>query len=284
MQQRQIVFGLLAPADENAAEAVHPTVRPLHDPTPRLIPCLPLERLSLLPPCLDVGREAELRDEGADLVVVIAFIHTHPLRRVGAGPGAFGVVGDTLQRGFDQLHVVAVGAVHRYPDRDAVGLDQQAALDAPFGPVGRVFPGLFPPRGVPWSCTRPYSATTSRCLSSRRRPSDPSPTGPGRRPPSPSVGSGRGRWNRGRSGWRRGPSTDSRCGARRGWPPCRRGRGWAVCRRRRDAGSPAAGSTRRCSPRDRPECSIGLPPARVPWPALTERSCPGNNVSCTLRL
>src|SRR6266542_2208679 len=112
MKQRDIVLGLLAPADEDPAEAVHPAMRALHHPTPRLRARLPLERLRLLPPRTDAG-----------------------------------------QRLAAELHVVAVGAVDRQAHRDAVGLDQEAALGTLFGAVGGVFPGLFPPRGVPWSCT-----------------------------------------------------------------------------------------------------------------------------------
>jgi hypothetical protein len=163
------------------------------------------------------------------------------------------------------FHVGAVGPFHGHADGDALSFDQQAALDALLGAVGGVFARLFPPRAAPWSCSRPCSARTSRSPSTRRRPPGLPPTSPGKHPRAPSAGSGRGRWTRGRSGWRPGPSTGSRCGARRGWPPCRCGRGWGACRRRRGGCSPARGSIRRWPPTGHQEYSTGPEQTAEPW-------------------
>src|SRR5882672_11337153 len=43
VQEREVVLRLLLPTHQDAAEAVHPRVRPLHDPTPRLEPSTLLE-------------------------------------------------------------------------------------------------------------------------------------------------------------------------------------------------------------------------------------------------
>src|SRR5215469_1261983 len=231
MQQGDVVLGLLAPTYEDAAKAVHPTVGSLHHPTPRLLPGPTLEGPGLFAARADVGREPELLHDLPYFVEVIAFVQTQPLRFLDAGLGPVGVGRYALQGGAGQFHVVAVGPVHGHADGDALGLDQQAALDALLGPIRGVLARLFPPRGAPWSCTRPSTATTSRCLCSRRRSSGRPPTSSGRRRPPPILGSGRGPWTRGRRWWRPGLSTDSRCGGRRGWPPCRSGRPFAAARR-----------------------------------------------------
>src|SRR5262252_4442571 len=138
----------------------------LHHPAPRLLTRLPLDGLRLLALRGDVRREGELPGGLADFVIGVALVQAQVLfagrLRVGAWDG------NTLQRLPDQLHVGAVGAVYGQADRDAVGLDHQAALDALFGAVGGVLARLFPPRGVPWSCTRPCSARTSRSPSGSR--------------------------------------------------------------------------------------------------------------------
>src|SRR5207248_4593277 len=130
-----------------------------------------------------------------DLVEVVALVQAHPLR---LGLGRLGPTdGDAADRLPSHLEVVAVGPVHRHPDGDAMALGQQAPLDPALATIRGVFARLFPPQGVPWSCTRPSPARTSRSPSARRtpvvRPSKAS--GTRRRPPTP--GTGRGPWTRG---------------------------------------------------------------------------------------
>src|SRR6516164_3502044 len=246
MQHSNVVGGFLTPPDENTAEAIHPTMGPFHNPAPRFIASLAFDLLGFLTPRLDMGCETEFLEQLTHLIIVIPLIHTHAVRLLRGGLGAYD--GNTLQRCFDQLHVVAVGAVDGQPHGNALPLDQQAAFDALLGAIGGVFARLFPPRGVPWSCTRPCSTNSSRCLSSSRIPAT-LPSTSGRRPrPQPTVGSGHGRWTRGKRPWHRALSTDSQCGARRKWHPYRHGREWAACRRQRDGCSRGA------------ESAIGSPP------------------------
>src|SRR4051795_8702307 len=98
MEHCDIVVGLLVPANEDATEAVHPTMGALHHPAPGFEPRAALDRLRLLAPRSDVGGEAELHDEVADLVVVIALVQAQALSLRARGPRAFGVGGDALQR------------------------------------------------------------------------------------------------------------------------------------------------------------------------------------------
>jgi len=169
-----------------------------------------------------------------NFVIVIAFVQTQTLRLLRRGCGPFGWY--AVQRGLDQLHVIAVGAVYRQSYWDAIGLDQQAAFDTLFGPVRRVFACLFPPREVPWLCTRPCSPRTSRCPLSRRRPTARLPTWLERRQPRPIAGSGRVQWTRDRRAWHRVLSTGSQCATQTRWPPYRPDRGFAVGLRQSDAG------------------------------------------------
>src|SRR5262249_56593187 len=82
MQQGNIVLGLLAPADQDAAETVHPTVRPLYHPTPRLGTRLPFHLLRLVLFRRDMGCEAELVRDVLHLVIGVAQVQAQPLRLV----------------------------------------------------------------------------------------------------------------------------------------------------------------------------------------------------------
>src|SRR5713226_3482326 len=207
-------------------------MRPFHDPTPRFPTRCSLDPLGLWSLGGDVHGEAKLLEGLSDLFIRVPFIQTQVLlvflgdyRPLDRNAG---------QRLFDHLHVGAVGPVYGQPDRNAVALDQQAALGAFLGSVGGVFARLFSPRGVPWSCTRPCSATASRCPSGPHIPATPSSTAPRRPPQRPTPESGRAPWTPGRTWWRPALSTGNRCAARTRWHPCRPGRGCVAVHRRSD--------------------------------------------------
>src|SRR5438105_4963516 len=174
-------------------------MRPLHHPTTSLVPSFPPQRLGLFAPGTDVCGEPELREQLPHRVVVVPLVQTHPLRLIGARLGAFD--GDTLDGRSGHLEVVAVGPVHGHADRDAMALDQEAPLDPQFGSIGRVFARLFPPQGVPWSCTRPCSTRTSRSPSVGRTPAVRPSRVSGTHRLAPTPGTGRVRWNLGRGPW-----------------------------------------------------------------------------------
>src|SRR5678816_1466922 len=74
MQKAQIVARFLVPADQDASETIHPTMRAFHHPAPRFETGLLLEGLGFFPACPDVGSEAKLLQEVSNFVIVIAFI------------------------------------------------------------------------------------------------------------------------------------------------------------------------------------------------------------------
>ena len=142
-QKREIIAPVLVPADPHALEASHPTMRALHDPPAGLEAGLLRERLGLCPPRPDVGRAAELSQQLADLVVVIALVQAHPVRRRQGGRRA--LEREARARRLDHLDVIPL----RPLDGEATGDAAAVGEDAPFGAnlpaLGRRLAHLFPP-------------------------------------------------------------------------------------------------------------------------------------------
>ena len=213
MKKGDVVVRGLVPAHQNAPKAVHPTVSALHHPTPGFESGLPFDSLGLFAPAPDVGREAELFQGPAHLIKVVTLVQAQTLRMLRSRRRS--LHREAVHRGPHQLHVVAVGPIHRQPHRNAPGLGQQAALDPGLAPVGRVGTGFSPrPRGT-WSWPRSYSANSSPDPSIHRNVPTPSAIVPGtpRRRPIPESADGP--WSRSKCRWHPRPSTGSRCAARR---------------------------------------------------------------------
>src|SRR4051794_25131151 len=198
MEHGDIVFGLLVPADENTTEPIHPTVGTLHHPTSGFCARVPFGLLPFFAFGWNVRGEVELFGQLLHFVTDIRLVQAQPLGLRRRRFGSFD--GNAFESLLDQFSIGPVGAVHGQSHRNALGLDQHTPFDALLGAIGGVFARLFPPRGVPWSCTRPGSARTSRSLSSRRTPSSPLPTSTERLLAPPKVESGHGRWNSDKSG------------------------------------------------------------------------------------
>src|SRR5438128_6823461 len=226
MKHSDVVFDFLVPANENAPKPIHPTVRPFYHPAARFGAGISFEFLGFLAASANVSRETKLLNDFSNLIKVITFIHAHAL--LFSRCRLRGLDRHALDGGLDHFHIVAVGAVHGHAHRNPFGLDQQAAFDALLGAIGGVFPGLFPPRGELWSCSRPCSTTTSRCLGVHRRPANWPSTWSERRRLGAILGNGRAPWSPDKSGWHRGPSIGNRCEAQTKWLPCTRGQVFAV--------------------------------------------------------
>ena len=111
MKQGQIIFWLFVPPNEQAAKAVHPRMTAFRHPTPRFEARFSLDGLSFFPARANMGRKAELMQDVAHLIIVIAFIQTYPLRLV---LGRLGMLeDDALDRRTQQLHIVTIGARQR---------------------------------------------------------------------------------------------------------------------------------------------------------------------------
>src|SRR5262245_40618056 len=217
MQKAQIVAHFLVPPDQDAPEAIHPTVCAFYHPPPGFAPRLCLQRLGFFPPCPDVGGEAKLLQEVSHLVIIVAFIQAQPLRRVGGWIGP--LHSHTLDGLPSHLEILAVRTVHREPERHAATVGEEAALGAVLAAVRGVLAHLFPPREGLWSWLRPSPAMPSQCPVRRHILRAPVPIRPRKRPPPSTLGSDDGPHCASRARWRPRRPTGSRCGARRKWHP-----------------------------------------------------------------
>src|SRR5918997_939871 len=210
-------------------------MRALHHPAPGLGPGVTLGADLLATPA-QVQGEAELRGEGARLVVVEALIQAEVLgptvRRLGP------LDRDSLERGAHQLVVVAVGPVDRRPERHAAAVGQHQALHPALAAVRRVAAGFSPHPAGPCPSPRPAPTRSSRCPAGRRRPAGPrarTPRTPRPRPTPESAGAPR---RTSRSSSPAAHSTGTPSAAQRRWRPSPPGPAPAGC------GSPAGVAVR----------------------------------------
>src|SRR5689334_2715734 len=106
MKEAEMILDLLRPAHENIPEAIKPTVRALNHPSSRLEASALLDLLGFFAASADMRRVAELNDQLADCIEVIALVEAQVLTPVG--PNSWPLDGDAVQRRFDQSHVVVV--------------------------------------------------------------------------------------------------------------------------------------------------------------------------------
>ena len=165
VEHREVGVGAFLPAGEDATEAIQPGVRALDDPAARSEAGLALERPRFLAAAANVRGEAELFEQLAHLVVVVAAVEAEPLRLLGCRLGPLDR--DRLDRRACQLEVVAVRARRADPDRDALALGEQRsfrpflALSVGFGPVSSPPSGALP--SAPSSASHSHSIP---CLTS----------------------------------------------------------------------------------------------------------------------
>lgn len=148
MEKREVVCGFLFPANEDAAEAVHPAVRALDYPAAGLVARLVLDEPGFLTARFDVGREAELLAQLADFVVVVALVQAQV--QLQAGFTHRRNQRHARERFLRKLEVVAIGGPNRNTDRNPAAFRDQRALRALLRPIHRRRPGFFPRRAAPW--------------------------------------------------------------------------------------------------------------------------------------
>src|ERR1035438_162663 len=191
MKQTQEILGLLLPPRQNAAEAVHPTVRPFDNPPASLEAGLMLDGLRFLSTGSDMCCVAELIRQFSGFVVIVPLVQAHSLRSLPRRLGTFDR--DAFQGRLHHLEVIAVGSLNGQADGHAVRLRQQAALDTVLGTIGGVWPAFFPRPAGPWSWPHPSTAMPNRSLSTCHTPTGQLPKTAGKRPPGPTAGSDHGR-------------------------------------------------------------------------------------------
>src|SRR5215813_8321491 len=217
MQKAQIVAYFLVPADQDAPETIHPTMRPFHHPAPGFETGLLLEGLGFFPARPDVDSEAKLLQEISDLIIILAFIQAQSLRCLGGRGRPLG--GDTFNRLARHFEVIAIRAVDGEPNRHALTVGEEAALGARCPASGGVLAHLLPPQGGLGLWPRPSPATPSQCPARRHRPPAPVPTRLQRHPPPSILGSADEPPCVSRCPWHPRRPIGIPCGARRRWHP-----------------------------------------------------------------
>jgi hypothetical protein len=160
MRTREIVAHFFVPADQQAPEAIHPTMRPLHDPPVGFESSLLLERLGLFPPRPDMGGEVTFGQQVPHLVIVIACVQTHPLWVIWGRLRPHDR--DTLDGLPNRLEIMAIRPLHGEADRHATAVGEHAALGANLARSVGCLPTCFPLQGVLWSCPYPSRAIPSQ--------------------------------------------------------------------------------------------------------------------------
>ncbi len=235
MKQSQIIHRLLLPPRQDAAEAIHPTVRSFHNPASGFEASLSFDGLGFFATSLDVSGVPKLLYQITHRIVIISLVKAHALwlclRRLWT------LDRNTVNRRLNHLAIMSVGAVDRQADRHAGCFSQQAPLNAFFGPIRRVWAGFFPRLAGLWSSHRPLTATTSQFPSVHRTPQGPWPTVSQRCPPLsiPGIDHEPCCWGRCPSHSTR--SIDNRSATQRRWHPYMSDRKFVGDRRRNGAWS-----------------------------------------------
>src|SRR4029453_15928412 len=142
MQERHIVFWFLLPTNEDASEAIHPTMGAFHDPAPGSFPGFSLQLLRFRTTGTDMSGEAKLEQSSAAFVIIIALVQTEVLGLLLRWLWA--LHWDARDRVAYQLHVMAIGPRHRQADGHTVAFGQQTAFHACFTAVGGIGTDFFP--------------------------------------------------------------------------------------------------------------------------------------------
>jgi hypothetical protein len=139
LEEGEVVFVFLRPADEDRAVAVQPRVARFDDPAA----CLPVGvaglEVDLFAAGADVRRELVVDDEATGLGIVERLVEAQPLWRFRGRLGTLDR--DRVERALQEEVVVAVGALVLESDRDALRLGEDRsfrpflALSVGFGPV-----------------------------------------------------------------------------------------------------------------------------------------------------
>ncbi len=252
---------LFLPAYQQTTEPIEPAVAALTHPAPRTPARFTGDLLRFLAATAHVRREAKCAQGRTHFFIIIACIQAHAVRSLLRRLRS--LHDDARDRLTHQFHSVAIGAINRHADGDAMPLGQQRPLDARFPAIGWIGAGFFPPLAAPWSSPRPSSASPSQCpavhRTVRRRPA--SVSGTRQRRPTPESDHTPWIWDTGPSHLT--PPTDSRCGGRTRW--------------RRRSGDRTRGDDRRQTD----GCSRG-PAGAVPARPTGRPRCESRSWSCCL--
>lgn len=174
MKQSQKILRLLFPPRQDAAEAVHPAVRPLHNPATSLKSRLSFNRLRFFATSADMCSITKFFHQISYLLRIVTFVQTHALRFL---PGRLGTNNwNTCYRRFNHFAIMTISSFNRQSNRHTRCFGKQTAFNAFFGPVRRVWACFFPRQAEPLSLLHPSIATPSLFLSTHHNPLNSLPT------------------------------------------------------------------------------------------------------------
>jgi len=173
MKQSQIILRFLFPPREDTPKAVHPAMRPFHNPAASPEASFVFNRLGFFASGSNVGCISELFHQITHLARIISLIQRHTLRLLLCRFRT--LYRNALYRCRNHLAVMPICSLDCQADRHTVGFRQQTSLNAFFGPIRRIWAGFFPRPAGPWSLRHPWAAKTSQYLSIRHSLPEPAP-------------------------------------------------------------------------------------------------------------
>lgn len=142
MKHGEVVFRLFFPSNQKPTKAIDPGMSSFHHPPTCPMSGFQRQFAGFLAARPDMSGKSEFRERFANRVVIVSLVEAHPLRFF---LGRFGTLDDDgVQRRLGEFHIVAVRAVNRETNRDAVAFRQQASFHPALAPVGRIGPDFFP--------------------------------------------------------------------------------------------------------------------------------------------
>jgi len=214
MKKSQIILRFLFPPRQDAAEAVHPAMRPFHNPAASLEASFMFNRLGFLASGSNVGCITKLFHQISYLTRIISLIHRHTLWLLLCRFRT--LYQNTLYRCYNHLAVMPICSSNCQAYRHTVGFRQQTSFNAFFSPIRRVWAGFFPRPVGPWPSRNPWAAKTSQYLSIHHSLPEPAPIVSEKPRLSPIAETDRVRYYWDRCRWRLVRSTGSRSAARIG--------------------------------------------------------------------
>lgn len=238
MKQRQIIFRLLFPTRQYAAEAIHPAMCPLYNPAASLEADLMLNGLCLLATRTNMSSIAKRFHQVSYLTRIITFIKAHtmffPFSRL------WPFHWNTFYSRLRHFTIMPVGSINRQANRHSRTFGKQTAFNAFFSSVSRVWAGFSPRQAGLWSWRHPSIAMTSQFLSIHHNLSMPSSrvSEKLRLLPIPEIANEPYCWNK--YSFHSMHSIDSRFAVRREYRPSLCDPALSACRRQNDAYSDAS--------------------------------------------
>jgi len=172
MKQSQIIFRFLFPPCQDAAEPVHPAMRPFHNPATSFETGLSFNSLCFFATRTNMSCIAKLFNQISYLARIITLIKTHTLSFSFSRLRPF--YWNTFYCCLYHFAIMPIGSINRQANRYAGCFGKQTAFNAFFGPVRRVWACFFPHQAGLWSWHHPLIAKTSQYLSTHHNIPEPS--------------------------------------------------------------------------------------------------------------